>query len=77
MNSIPGEQISGPLYTIEIDTQPICPEASQSISVYRSLLDELDEKMTIEEKKYPLTEREKILVETIRELLHLLDTIRR
>jgi hypothetical protein len=41
---------------------------------YESILDDFNEKIELEEKKYPLTDREQIFVETIKELLQTLDT---
>ena len=40
---------------------------------YKSILDDFNEKIRLEEKKYPLTDREQLFVETIRELLNTLD----
>lgn len=43
------------------------------ITDYKAILDEFDEKIKQEEKKYPLSEREKIFTKTIRDLLDKLD----
>lgn len=40
---------------------------------YESLLNNFNEKVKLEEKKYPLTDREQLFVETVRELLNTLD----
>ena len=40
---------------------------------FESMLDDFNDKIKLEEKKYPLTDREQIFVETIRELLYTLD----
>ena len=40
---------------------------------YELMLDDFNEKIELEEKKYPLSDREQMLVTTIRELLNALD----
>ena len=45
----------------------------RTITHYESLLNDFNEKIKSEEKKYPLSDREKVFVETIRELLNTLD----
>lgn len=40
---------------------------------YESIYDDFCHKVELEEKKYPLSDREKIFVETIKELLQTLD----
>ena len=43
------------------------------ITDYKAILDEFDEKIKQEEKKYPLSDRERVFTETIRDLLDKLD----
>ena len=45
----------------------------KTITYYQKILDEFNDKIKIEEEKYPLTDREQIFVHTIRELLNTLD----
>ena len=42
-------------------------------TIYESILDDLNKRIEIEENKYPLTEREKMFADTLRELLTALD----
>jgi hypothetical protein len=49
----------------------------KTITYYQKILDEFNDKIKIEEEKYPLTDREQIFVQTIRELLDILDISRR
>jgi hypothetical protein len=49
----------------------------KTITYYQKILDEFNDKIKIEEEKYPLTDREQIFVQTIRELLDTLDISRR
>ena len=44
---------------------------------YESMLEDFNDKIKLEEKKYPLTDREQIFVDTIRELLNTLDRAHR
>ena len=48
-----------------------------TITYYQKILNEFNDKIKIEEEKYPLTNREQIFVETIKELLTTLDVSRR
>ena len=48
------------------------PEVT-TITYYQKILDEFNDKIKIEEEKHPLTNREQIFVETIKELLTTLD----
>ncbi len=43
------------------------------ITRYESILNDFNEKIELEEKKYPLSDREQMFVTTIRELLNTLD----
>lgn len=43
------------------------------ITYYESILNDFNDKIELEENKYPLTDREKVFVTTIRELLTTLD----
>jgi hypothetical protein len=45
----------------------------KTTTCYESILDDFNDKIKLEEKKYPLTDREQLFVETIRELLNTLD----
>ena len=45
----------------------------KTITRYESILDDFNEKIKLEEKKYPLSDREQMFVTTIRELLNTLD----
>ena len=44
---------------------------------YESILNDFNDKIKLEEKKYPLTDREQLFVDTIRELLDTLDRAHR
>lgn len=56
------------------DVEPIDVRISTH---YESILNDFNDKIKLEEKKYPLTDREQLLVETIRELLSTLDRVHR
>lgn len=45
----------------------------RTTTVFEGMLDEFNDKITVEENKYPLTDREQIFVKTIRKLLSALD----
>lgn len=49
----------------------------KTITYYQKILDEFNDKIKMEEEKYPLTDKEQIFVQTIRELLDTLDISRR
>ena len=46
----------------------------RTTTVFEGMLDEFNDKITVEANKYPLTDREQIFVETIRKLLSTLDS---
>lgn len=48
-----------------------------TITCFEAILNDFNDKIKLEEKKYPLTDREQIFVQTIRELLDALDTSHR
>ena len=60
--------IDMPIYNLKDDVSPI-----KVTNVYETILDNFNEQIEREEKKYPLSDREKIFVETIRNLLDRLD----
>ena len=49
----------------------------KTITIYESILEDFSERVTAEEKKYPLSDREKLFVNTITEILTALDRSRR
>ena len=57
------------MLTINLDdVEPV-----KTITIYESILEDFSEKVTSEEKKYPLSDREKLFVNTITEILTALD----
>lgn len=54
------------------DVEPV-----KTITIYESILEDFSERVTAEEKKYPLSDREKLFVNTITEILTALDRSRR
>ena len=56
------------------DVEPLNVKTSTH---FESMLDDFNDKIKLEEKKYPLSDRERIFVETVRELLNALDRAHR
>lgn len=57
-----------PIYNLNDDVSRV-----KVTTMYESILNDFNEQIRLEEKKYPLSDREKIFVETIRDLLDQLD----